>query len=296
MVEYYPSKLEAAKEKASLASSEPDSDDEKESPDEMKKISEGLAALGVYARSMNKQNWLTEDLSHSFHILINISESALDKLAQHSSTMQALVANGRELLRRVYPKGTRIESGNQDPLVCWRAGSHFAALNWQDFDRGMQLNEAMFYGTGGWVLKPAHLRGEEVQPKKVKIDINVAGLSSLPRVGGETEISLRVRIHLLHQDGDLEWKSKSTESKVSPDGVFDAQVHENCSWTAKVDELAFIRILITQDKYGLDEHRAVFCARLQSIQQGWRFVRLLDTKGRDSHATLLVHFAMTDED
>ena len=29
------------------------------------------------------------------------------------------------------------------------------ALNWQRWDEGMMLNDAMFDGTGGWVLKPA---------------------------------------------------------------------------------------------------------------------------------------------
>ena len=49
--------------------------------------------------------------------------------------------------------GTHV-SGNLDPLVQWRAGGHFAAVNWQDFDKGMQLNEALFVGTPGWVVKP----------------------------------------------------------------------------------------------------------------------------------------------
>ena len=33
------------------------------------------------------------------------------------------------------------------------------ALNWQSCDKGMMLNEAMFAGTGGWILKPPAYRG-----------------------------------------------------------------------------------------------------------------------------------------
>ena len=42
------------------------------------------------------------------------------------------------------------------------AGSQVAALNWQRYDKGVQINEAMFVGSGGWVLKPDTLLGDKV--------------------------------------------------------------------------------------------------------------------------------------
>lgn len=89
--------------------------------------------------------------------MINISESGIASLLPQSLAL--LVSHSRDHLRRVYPKGTRINSGNQDPAKQWRNGSHVACLNWQKYDRGTQLNEAMFVGTPGWVLKPAHMLG-----------------------------------------------------------------------------------------------------------------------------------------
>ena len=35
------------------------------------------------------------------------------------------------------------------------------ALNWQSCDKGMMLSEAMFAGTGGWILKPPGYRGKD---------------------------------------------------------------------------------------------------------------------------------------
>ena len=61
---------------------------------------------------------------------------------------------------RVYPKGLRISSSNLDPSVFWRKGVQMVALNWQSCDEGMMLNEGMFAGTGGWVLKPPGYRNE----------------------------------------------------------------------------------------------------------------------------------------
>ena len=54
------------------------------------------------------------------------------------------------------------------------------------------------------------------------------------------------------------------------------------------------RILLQKDEYGRDEELAVFCARVSHIQQGWRLVRLLDMKGRDSGAILLIRIALEE--
>jgi phosphatidylinositol phospholipase C delta len=65
--------------------------------------------------------------------------------------------------------------------VFWRNGSHVASLNWQVYDRGMQVNEAMFVGSPGWVEKPLHMRkGSEYTPKggREKLIGEVVGISS----------------------------------------------------------------------------------------------------------------------
>ncbi|KIJ94784.1 hypothetical protein K443DRAFT_683472, partial [Laccaria amethystina LaAM-08-1] len=40
--------------------------------------------------------------------------------------------------RRVYPRGTRIQSSNFAPEVYWRSGTQVASLNWPRYDAGMQ--------------------------------------------------------------------------------------------------------------------------------------------------------------
>jgi phosphatidylinositol phospholipase C delta len=151
-------------------------------------ISAELAELGVYARSMKPgKSWLTEELgAEPRHVLINISESALGALLPH--TLAQLVEHAVNTNRRVYPRGSRVESQNMDPSLYWRTGSQIAALNWQTFDHGMQLNEALFVGTPGYVLKPIEMRskeGEEAYAAEqladntdTTLDIEIAGLSS----------------------------------------------------------------------------------------------------------------------
>jgi len=132
------------------------------STQEKKKISPELAALGVYAHSIKpKRGWLHRTLDPELNILINISESTLSKLMPASR--EDLINNASQHLRRVYPRGTRIRSSNLNPLKYWGNGSQIPALNWQTFDLGVQLNEAMFVGSPGWVLKdPALCEGRTV--------------------------------------------------------------------------------------------------------------------------------------
>lgn len=113
------------------------------------------------------------------NVLINISESRC--LSLLPTSLKQLISHGSHHLRRIYPKGIRIGSSNFNPLMFWRNGSHVASLNWQVYDRGMQVNEAMFVGSPGWIEKPLHMRkGSEYVPKKgrEKLIGEVVGISS----------------------------------------------------------------------------------------------------------------------
>jgi phosphatidylinositol phospholipase C delta len=115
-------------------------------------------------------------LGYPKHLLINISESALLKLV--STSLSRLISHARTNLRRIYPDGIRITSHNFNPLEFWQNGSQIASLNWQHYDLGTQINEAMFVGSGGWVLKPGKLRGSgESIVRKVTFIGEISGIS-----------------------------------------------------------------------------------------------------------------------
>lgn len=122
---------------------------------------------------------LTIDFFGPENILINISESSC--LSLLPASLEQLISHGSHHLRRIYPKGTRIGSSNFNPIVFWRNGSHVSSLNWQVYDQGMQVNEAMFVGSPGWIEKPLHMRkGSECMPKggREKLIGEVIGVSS----------------------------------------------------------------------------------------------------------------------
>jgi hypothetical protein len=78
---------------------------------------------------------------------------------------------------RVYPKGLRVSSSNLDPAPFWRLGVQMVALNWQNLNAAIMLNQAMFQGTEGWVLKPRGYRDGKSDPMNNRIQRGTLNLS-----------------------------------------------------------------------------------------------------------------------
>ncbi|KAF8151614.1 PLC-like phosphodiesterase [Crassisporium funariophilum] len=310
MVEYYPPTAAGTGQSDSDSSS--DSSDEEEEEEEGEdvwpkrdkkdhqhaRISEELGALGYYARSMKpRKGWHLEQILTPSHVLINISESTCRALLPAS--LSALIFHGSNHLRRIFPKGTRIGSSNFDPQVFWRNGSQVASLNWQVYDRGMQVNEAMFVGGPGWVEKPRHMRRHadpNLQAKggREKLIGEVVGVSSLPAPNGRSgkSFSTYIRAQLFHASGDLEWRSKSVKTRDNVGEGSDVIWQSQFVWEYDTDEMAFLRLMICEDEFGKDDRIVVFCARLDHLVKGkWCLVRMLDMKGKNSGATVLIRLS-----
>lgn len=78
-----------------------------------------------------------------------------------------LLAYNRNQFTRIYPRGTRIDSSNYNPVPVWNAGVQMAALNYQTADKHMQLNSAKFglqNGASGYVLKPDFMFKQTYNP------------------------------------------------------------------------------------------------------------------------------------
>ncbi|TRM66560.1 PLC-like phosphodiesterase [Schizophyllum amplum] len=325
MVEYYaPSGQDADGEdsdsSSSLSCSSSSSDDDGDAAalarNRLKRarISESLAELGFYARSMKpKKGWLLQELTDPKHVLINISESGLSALLPAS--LSALVAHGLRHLRRIFPRGTRIGSSNPDPIVFWRTGSQVVSLNWQTYDTGMQANEAMFAGTAGWVAKPPRLRGEGEEDDDTGLAHKLKGLlhhrhkdSGRRRLVGEIygvsampapddrkgkSYHTYLRADMFHSHKDFSWKTKSVETKDVPELGADVVWNEKFEWEFDEDELAFLRLRIQEDEFGRDDKLAVFCARVHYLQPGWRLIRMMNMAGKFSGATVLARFEIS---
>ncbi|KXT05670.1 hypothetical protein AC578_5643 [Pseudocercospora eumusae] len=311
-------------EEESESSSDEDEDpqvreDHKKWREEKRKNASGgiipeLAELGVYAQSVKPVNhsWFEGVLQDGPpHHLINVSESGLAPLLQANAAK--IGQHNAKHLMRVYPKGTRISSANLNPVPFWGVGAQICALNWQTFDASMQLNEALFAGTDGFVLKPAALRargsGNLDSGRKKHLRLHIAGATDIPVPkdrDADDEIKPYVTCTLVHpHDIKNEPPKRKTSAykqhklallhKDADSPPTDALWNEHLDWEYEENELVFLRILIkSDDRFARNPVFAVAAVRLMYVANEWVFIRMLDLKGKETHCTVLCRFEITD--
>lgn len=233
-------------------------------------IIESLSALGVYTRSYHFKNLSAPEALIPTHIF-SLSEKKLMEV--HEGHGPSLFSHNRNFMMRAFPSGMRVSSSNLDPSVFWRKGVQIVALNWQKWDEGMMLNEGMFAGGGGWVLKPkayrskphTHITGfsdesqaDAIAHKTLSLSIEVLAGQGLPLpIGDSNPDGLRPYVKCeLHVEKPAErsgapieggGKSKEGEYKrrtktsrgIDPD--FGGEMLEFFKVQGVVEELSFIR-------------------------------------------------------
>jgi phosphatidylinositol phospholipase C delta len=195
-----------------------------------------------------------------------------------------------------------------NPVPLWGIGAHITALNWQTFDASMQLNEALFSGSDGYILKPAPLRadgdGKLTTGGKKKLLLHIAGASDVPIPEGREKDSIKpyVTCSLIHPDDikgeppkkktsvykqhKLEFLHRGENPPVS-DPIWD----ETLEWEYDENELVFLRILLkSDDRFAENPKLAVTAVRLLYTTKDWIFIRMLDLSGRETTCSLLVKF------
>ncbi len=222
------------------------------------KILHALSQLGVYTRAYTFKQFNQPEASIPNHVF-SLSEAKV--VDMHESNGDALFSHNRDYLMRAYPSGIRVNSSNLEPSFLWRRGVQIAALNWQKWDKGMMLNEGMFAGEEGWVLKPEGYRGtvkgsdagNTIQKRTLNLTIELCAGQNLPLPSDE---KVAKRFHP-YVKCDLQYgneKAKSEDSTknegkyrcvsktskgVDPD--FGGEVYRYSNVPDVVEELSFIR-------------------------------------------------------
>jgi phosphatidylinositol phospholipase C, delta len=117
-----------------------------------------LSELGMFTRAFSFKQWDQPESALATHVY-SLTESKAHDMFEDPHDGPKMFKHNKNFLTRIYPRGTRIRSSNYDPLFHWTLGSQIVALNWQSLDHGMMLNEGMFAGYEGFVLKPDGFRG-----------------------------------------------------------------------------------------------------------------------------------------
>ncbi|KAJ9652199.1 hypothetical protein H2198_008543 [Neophaeococcomyces mojaviensis] len=296
-------------------------DEERKEPPPSAIIIPALADLGIYAQSVKPPNdaWFEKGVLESspHHPLINVSETGL---LAHMPVHSSKIANhNSNHLMRVYPKGTRISSANLNPVPFWAVGAQICALNWQTFGASMQLNEALFSGTDGYVLKPASLRHSRKtiyidkprQSRKRRLRLYVAGATDVPVPADRPQDGSDIKPYLtctLVDPTNPPAKQKTApykQHKVT--GLFHQRSNppnteplwdETLEWEYEdnENELVFLRMLIkSDDAFATNLKLAVSAVRMLYVQMDeWVFIRMLNLKGQETRCSLLVKFEIVD--
>ncbi|KAJ3269218.1 1-phosphatidylinositol 4,5-bisphosphate phosphodiesterase delta-4 [Terramyces sp. JEL0728] len=244
------------------------------------KTSEKLSGLAVYFRSTK---FKTFDWGYSIEDVASFSEGKAYKLAKQD--LEGYRNYNSNAFSRIYPSGNRILSSNYDPMEYWAAGCQLVALNYQSFDRGLQLNLGLFNQNKqlGYVLKPSF---KEIEPRKLKFTIISA--YKLPNINPYIQISLatptrceKIRTITISNN----FNPRFTNFKTLP--------HlETTEFHLKVGlpDLSFLRFTVF-DKYS--EYRTCAgCVMVSALNPGYRNVSLYNEKLELLDSKLLVYVVL----
>ncbi|OJJ48207.1 hypothetical protein ASPZODRAFT_30286, partial [Penicilliopsis zonata CBS 506.65] len=286
------------------------------------KVLQALSKLAVYTKGYHFRHFAQPEAKLPTHVF-SLSESATKDA--HENHGEALFEHNRSFWMRVFPSGMRITSSNLDPSFCWRRGVQMAALNWQNVDKGMMLNQGMFPRKQGWVLKPPGYRSSDLSPSDLNalpikrqtldLSIEIFAAQKIPLPPGESNgnrfhpyVSCQLHVEQpddtdiaaiaaanrdeLSDSDNTTWK-RTTKSATGTDPDFGAAKLQFPSVAGIVDALSFVRFKIKDDEIGRDALAAWACIRLDCLQQGYRLVHLWDAQGVQTDGVLLVRIEKT---
>ncbi|CAN8284781.1 unnamed protein product [Cochlearia groenlandica] len=231
---------------------------------------------------------------------LSLSEQELDKSC--SSNGQDVVRFTQRNLLRIYPKGTRFNSSNYQPLIGWTHGAQMIAFNMQGYGRSLWLMHGMFRANGGcgYIKKPSFLmkkgfRDEVFDPNKklpVKETLKVKVYMgdgwrldfSHTHFDSYSPPDFYTKIFIVGVPADnAKKKTRVIEDNWYP--IWD----EEFSFPLTVPELALLRIEVREyDMSDKDDFGGQTCLPVAELKSGIRSVPLYDKKGEKMKSVRLL--------
>uniref|UniRef100_A0A2P2LQJ2 Phosphoinositide phospholipase C n=1 Tax=Rhizophora mucronata TaxID=61149 RepID=A0A2P2LQJ2_RHIMU len=244
---------------------------------------------------------------------LKVDPDAVRRLSLREQQLEkAMQTHGKQILRftqrnilRVYPKGTRIDSSNYNPMIGWMHGAQMVAFNMQGHGRSLWLMQGMFRANGGcgYVKKPDFLLrlgpgGEVFDPRatlpvkttlKVKVFMGEGWYSDFHHTHFDAfsppDFYTRVGIAGVPADSVMK-KTRTLEDNWIP------AWNEEFVFPLTVPELALLRIEVHEyDMSEKDDFGGQTCLPVWELRRGIRAVPLHNHKGEKyNNVKLLMHF------
>ncbi|KAH3760283.1 phosphoinositide-specific phospholipase C [Pelomyxa schiedti] len=207
-------------------------------------------------------------------------------------------------LLRTYPKGTRVNSSNYDPIPCWNLGANFVALNYQTSSEPMWLNTAKFRenSTAGYLLKPLYMRetmGFTPQtPLKTtrftNLVVRVLSARQLPKYSGSAKGEVIDPFVVLSICG-VPQDSAEKKTKTIMNNGFSPSWEETFEFPLTAPELDILLIKVEDwDQVGRPNKVAHYAVPVHCIRPGYRCVPLFDNTDTPTPlSNLFCHFSFS---
>lgn len=206
------------------------------------------------------------------------------------------VKHNSRFLTRVYPSSLRINSSNFDPVAHWKSGCQVSAyvnviqmvaLNYQTFDRGMQLNQSLFALNGGcgYVLKPEYLLHSSLNefadpagPLFFKVTIISAQHLPKPKnLSSKSVINPFIELEIVCEEGE----NTKLRTRTIYNNALNPIWNESFSFSIEEPDFAFLRFSLnsSESPRSSPDFIASFTILIGSLEQGYRHAPIYDSLG-----------------
>ena len=241
-------------------------------------------------------------LKFPHYAIMSIDERRVEAWERETETYANI---NKVCFTRTYPKGSRVDSSNYNPVAAWNIGAQVVALNYQTKDFGMRLNRAKFMANGrsGYLLKPKCLRMKNVAPntygdrKKLTVTIICGVKLPRPRNSHKGEvIDPYVQVFISGVEGD-DTSVKPKETSVVFNNGFNPTWNETFTFELNSVEMALLTLRVMEkDTISRDDFIAENNVSVSQLRLGYRAVPLYD-EGMEpvpAPSCLFCHFELTD--
>ncbi|XP_029839472.2 1-phosphatidylinositol 4,5-bisphosphate phosphodiesterase eta-2 isoform X1 [Ixodes scapularis] len=258
-----------------------DSEDESTSKPTSGTLAEELSNIVNYCKASHFKSFEEAEKWH-FYEMASFSEGKAAKLSSTDQGARDFVRYNSKHLSRIYPKGTRTDSSNYDPVRYWNVGCQIVALNYQSWDQKMFMNEAKFSMNGrcGYVLMPEFLRkgnfGLEAPDPALKrtLVLKVISGQQLPKPLESTDGEVVDPYVVIKVAGHPMDKAKVKTRFIRNNG-FNPQWDETFELPIRVPQLAMVMFTVKDEsRMGKNMKLAKFALPFDAVKEGYRHVHL----------------------
>lgn len=206
---------------------------------------------------------------------------------------------------RVYPRSTRVDSSNYNPVPMWNHGCQMVSLNYQTGDKAMQLNEGLFLQNGrcGYVLRPECQHDPNYDPSNletlptthpISLSVKIFGCRHLSKPGRGC-ISPLVEVELIGCEYDS--GQKYTTKAVHDNGLNPVWCN-NLIFHVYNPECCLIRFVVyDEDVFREPNQIGQATYPVTCIRDGYRSVPLKNAYSEEIElASLLIHLKKNSDD